>query len=222
MRIHKEGHTIIAVSAVVILILAFVVYGFLGQTEWLQYGLYALLVLFFVWVVYFFRSPGRRIPTDPRAFLSPADGRVVLVQQTHEEEHFGQPMQQVSVFMSPLNVHLNRFPTDGRVVRSQYHPGKYLVAWHPKSSSLNEHNSIVLETPGGIRYMVRQIAGVLARRIVCYCEEGKQMKQGGELGFIRFGSRLDLFVPLEADVTVRPGDKVRGGQSVLAYMPGKS
>lgn len=184
--------------------------------HWLLYAFLVFLLLSLAGVLHFFRSPERKIRPDESAVISPADGKVVVAEEITEEEVFGRPMQQISIFMSPLNVHLNRFPTDGKISRYVYHPGKYLLAWHPKSSLLNERNTIVVETPRGIQYMLRQIAGTLARRIVCYCREGMQVKQGEELGFIKFGSRVDVFLPPDTEVLVKPGDKVRGGITTLA------
>ncbi len=216
MQIHKEGRKIVIFTAIFMMACAGAAIVLFPPSSWQLYLILALLLSFFSGIVYFFRSPARRIKKDREVVYSPADGRVVVVEQTTEKEVFDQPMKQVSVFMWPLNVHLNRFPTDGKVSRYVYHPGKYLVAWHPKSSQLNERNTIVIETPQGIRYMLRQIAGVLARRIICYCREGMEVRQGEELGFIKFGSRVDLFLPADAQILVKPGDRVKGGLSVLA------
>lgn len=172
--------------------------------------------LFFIWILWFFRNPARNITKRGDAFLSPADGKVVVAEKVHESQYFGKDMQQVSVFMSPLNVHLNRYPIDGKVISYQYFPGKYLVAWHPKSSLLNERNAIVMETANGEQLLLSQIAGTVARRIVCYSEAGKKVKQGDELGFIKFGSRVDIYLPVDVELQVKPGDKVRAGLDVLA------
>lgn len=202
--------------AFVALVLAVLSYRLFPPAHWGLYTIYGSLMLMMLWVVWFFRSPDRDLAKKPDAFISPADGKVVMVRDVDEKEVFGCRMRQISIFMSPFNVHLNRIPTDGKISQYRYHPGKYLVAWHPKSSHLNERNTIVVETNSGIIYMVRQIAGVVARRIVCYCYEGKQVKQGDELGFIKFGSRVDLFIPMDAMVHVKTGDKVKGGVSTLA------
>lgn len=216
MIIHREGKRIIYVAAILVLLLATISYRLFPPAHWGLYVIYGSLVLLMLWVIWFFRSPDRDLTKKPDAFISPADGKVLTVRDVDENEVFGRRMRQISIFMSPFNVHLNRIPTDGKISQYRYHPGKYLVAWHPKSSRLNERNTIVVETDGGTRYMVRQIAGVVARRIVCYCHEGKEVKQGDELGFIKFGSRVDLFLPLDARVHVKAGDKVKGGVSTLA------
>jgi phosphatidylserine decarboxylase len=213
MKIHKEGHITIFITAVILVILYAIA---LTWNHWLSYVLFVIPVLLFSFIMYFFRSPYRKIPVNEKVLLSPADGKVLLVEENIEDEFFCRPMQQISIFMSPLNVHLNRFPADARVVYYKYHPGKYLVAWHPKSSKLNERTSIVFETPGGMQFLVRQIAGKIARRIVCYAKEGQDVRQGEELGFIKFGSRLDVFLPPGTRVLVKPGDIVTGGISALA------
>jgi phosphatidylserine decarboxylase len=148
--------------------------------------------------------------------ICPADGKIVIVEEVEEPEYFQGKRLQVSVFMSPLNVHVNRYPTSGKIKFYKYHPGKYLVAWHPKSSTLNERTTVVLEHANGKEVLVRQIAGAVARRIVCYAKEGETVKQNQELGFIKFGSRVDLFLPLDAKVIVRPEQIVKGGQTVIA------
>ncbi len=213
MKIHKEGHVIIFIVSIIYVILFAMAFTI---DHWAGYLIFGVLVILFVAILYFFRSPDRKIPQDLNLLLSPADGKVIRVEENVEDEYFGRPMQHLSIFMSPLNVHLNRYPADGKVVYYRYHPGKFLVAWHPKSSLLNERTSVVLETPGGVQFLVRQIAGVLARRIVCYAREGMDVKQGDELGFIKFGSRLDLFLPPGTELLVKPGDKVTGGITALA------
>jgi phosphatidylserine decarboxylase len=168
-------------------------------------------------VLQFFRSPKRKLVISSRSIVCPADGKVVAIEEVDEPEYFnGEKRLQVSVFMSPLNVHLNRYPISGRIAYSKYHPGEFLVAWHPKSSTENERNTVVVETEFGTSVLIRQIAGFLARRIVWYCHEDDVVKQGEELGFIKFGSRVDLFLPLDAKVKVDLDEKVKGGISVLA------
>ncbi len=216
MKIHKEGHIIIFV-ATVILVICFAVA--LTLSHWQAYLLFAIPLCIFLGILYFFRVPKRTYVLDDQVLFSPADGKVIRVEEAVEDEFFHKPMQHLSIFMSPLNVHLNRYPTSGKVTYYRYHPGKYLVAWHPKSSSLNERTSLVFETNTGMQFLVRQIAGLLARRIVCYGSEGKEVKQCDELGFIKFGSRLDLFLPGELQVLVKPGDHVKGGVSKLAIQP---
>lgn len=173
--------------------------------------------IIFLIVLQFFRSPKRKLVISSRSIVCPADGKVVAIEEVEEPEYFnGEKRIQVSVFMSPLNVHLNRYPISGRIAYSKYHPGKFLVAWHPKSSTENERNTVVIETEFGVSVLIRQIAGFLARRIVWYCHEDDKVKQGDELGFIKFGSRVDLFLPLNAKIKVELDEKVKGGISILA------
>jgi len=215
MKIHKEGHIIVFVSSLVLVI----IYAFtLTVNEWWTYLVFLISLIIFFGILYFFRVPKRKYIADEQALFSPADGKVIRLEEKVEDEYFDKPMKHLSIFMSPLDVHLNRYPSDGKIVYYRYHPGKYLVAWHPKSSKLNERTSIVFETKSGVQFLVRQIAGLLARRIVCYGSEGKDVKQCDELGFIKFGSRLDLFLPPEVNVLVKPGDKVKGGVSKLAVI----
>jgi phosphatidylserine decarboxylase len=178
-----------------------------------------LSVIFFFLVVWFFRDPERPVVPNDALILSPADGKVVVIKETVEQEYFGDTRMQVSIFMSPLNVHLNRFPVSGTVSYFKYHPGRYLVAWHPKSSTLNERSTVVIKDNQGREILVRQIAGAIARRIVPYAVPGKQVVQGGELGFIRFGSRVDLFLPPGTRLNVNVGDKVTGNKTVIGSWP---
>jgi len=166
--------------------------------------------------LWFFRSPLRPVFPDENSILCPADGKIVVIEKTFEKEYFKDERWQVSVFMSPLNVHVNRYPINGLVTYLKYHPGKYLVAWHPKSSELNERASVVIKNSKGQEILVRQIAGAVARRIVTYAKEGLQIRQGEELGFIKFGSRADIFLPLDADIQVTLNQKVKGNVDVIA------
>ncbi len=217
MKIHKEGHIIIFIAVVVMVVLWAAA---LTINHWAAYALFVFPLMVFVWILYFFRDPKRDITGKEEVLLSPADGKVIQVAESVEDEFFGRPMQHISIFMSPFNVHLNRYPANGKVIYFRYHPGKYLVAWHPKSSVLNERTSLVFETAHGVQFLVRQIAGKVARRIVCYADEGREVKQGDELGFIKFGSRLDIFVPPGTPLLVKPGDKVKAGISGLADLSG--
>ena len=215
MKIHKEGHVIVFIATLILVM----IYAFaLAFNEWWAYLVFFISLMIFLGILYFFRVPKRKYIADDQALFSPADGKVIRLEEKVEDEYFDIPMQHLSIFMSPLDVHLNRYPSDGKIIYYRYHPGKYLVAWHPKSSKLNERTSIVFETKSGVQFLVRQIAGLLARRIVCYGSEGKDVKQCDELGFIKFGSRLDLFLPPEVNVLVKPGDKVKGGVSKLAVI----
>lgn len=217
MRIHKEGYLIILI-AFISLGIVFPLTGLISLPAWLHYVIWGLLVLMFIWVVRFFRSPGRTIVPDESLMLSPADGKVVAIEEVDEPEFFQGKRRQISVFMSPNNVHVNWAPLSGSVCYMKYHPGKYLVAWHPKSSTENERTTIVIENARGTKVLVRQIAGAMARRIVCYAREGNNVRQGDEIGFIRFGSRVDVFLPLEAEVKVSLNQQVRGKLTVLAEL----
>lgn len=216
MTIHKEGYRIIVVSMFVLaLLLVIVRLAFPEHTIWHSL-IYLASFLIMIWIISFFRSPVRRIVKDPTSLLSPADGRIVVVEECLEKEYFQQPMMQVSIFMSPFNIHLNRYPADVGVNYVHHHPGKYLFAWHPKSSELNERTSQVLALKDGQQFMLRQVAGAFARRIVCYSRLKQTAKQGEELGFIKFGSRVDLYLPLHWRVNVKIGDKVKGGLTCIA------
>ena len=215
MTIHKEGYTSIAVVVLVIFVANALVHYFAPDNTLLVWPTYALSAFLLIAVLQFFRNPRRRIVTDERVILCPADGKVVVIEETEESEYFHDRRLQVSIFMSPVNVHINRNPISGKVTFFRYHAGKYLVAWHPKSSTLNERTSIAVQTATGEEVLFRQIAGAMARRIVWYVEEGSAVTQGEEFGFIKFGSRVDVFLPLDAKVAVKIGDKVSGGLTVL-------
>lgn len=216
MTIHKEGYKSIAIAVLlfsVINILSFYFLSFsLPLLSWLLFAVTALLLGL---VISFFRIPKRNHTRDEHAIIAPADGKVVVVEEVQADEYFTDRRIQVSIFMSPLNVHVNRNPVSGEVAYSQYHPGKYLVAWHPKSSTENERHSVVYRT-GGKEILVKQIAGALAKRICNYLQPGMQVKQGEEMGFIKFGSRVDMLLPLDAKVRVNIGDKPQGGVTVIA------
>lgn len=190
---------------------------FFPNLNWLHFVVGIGGTIIFLIFLQFFRSPKRELVISTRSIVCPADGKVVAIEEVEEPEYFnGEKRMQVSVFMSPLNVHLNRYPISGRVAYSKYHPGEFLVAWHPKSSTENERNTVVIETEFGVSVLIRQIAGFVARRIVWYCHTDDEVKQGDELGFIKFGSRVDLFLPLNAQIKVELDEKVKGGISVLA------
>ena len=172
----------------------------------------------FILVVQFFRIPNRLLTLDEKQIIAPADGTVVVIEETEEGEYFKDKRRQVSIFMSPLNVHVNRNPLSGVVSYFRYYPGKYLVAWHPKSSTDNERTTVVIQQPNGVEVLMRQIAGALARRIVWYVKEGEAVKQTDEMGFIKFGSRVDLYLPLDAKINVKMGEKTKGGVTVVAEL----
>jgi phosphatidylserine decarboxylase len=215
MRIHKEGIIIILISFLVISSFNLLIYWVVRNT-WLQSLLIIASVVFLLLVVWFFRNPDRSVIPDDSLVLSAADGKVVVIEEVLEKEYFKDNRIQVSIFMSPLNVHANRYPISGIVSYYKYHPGKYLVAWHPKSSELNERSTVVIKNSQGKMILVRQIAGAVARRIVSYTYEGKQVIQGDELGFIKFGSRVDMFFPVGTKIDVKIGDIVTGNRTVIA------
>jgi phosphatidylserine decarboxylase len=213
--IHREGYRIILTTVLLLAAVNILCALFLG-TGMYFYILNTASVLLIVFILRFFRNPKRKPYDDPRTAFAPADGKVVVVEETTEQEYFGDPSIQVSIFMSVWNVHINWYPVAGRIVLARYHPGKYLVARHPKSSTLNEHFTCVIRTAGGMDLLVRQIAGAVARRIISYPVEGKDVLHGEELGFIRFGSRVDIFFPPGTEILVKPGQRVRGLQTPVA------
>lgn len=216
MRIHKEGTATIAITTlVVVLINLGVSYFFPLSDSWIQSGVAVVTLFFLLFMISFFRIPSRAHTIQENAIVAPADGEVVVIEEVQADEYFTDRRIQVSIFMSPLNVHVNRNPVSGEVVYSQYHPGKYLVAWHPKSSTENERHSVVYRT-NGKEILVKQIAGALAKRIVNYLQPGQQVKQTEEMGFIKLGSRVDLLLPLDAKINVKIGDKPQGGVTVIA------
>lgn len=215
MKIHREGNLIIPVSALFIGLLYALLYWLIPFT-FIQIALAGSALIFWILIIRFFRDPDVEIKPDERTILAPADGTVVVIEKAIEDEYLMDQRIQISIFMSPLNVHVNRSPVRGKISYFKYHPGKFLVAWHPKSSSENERTSIGLEMANGAKILVRQIAGAVARRIAFYAKEGDQVAQGEKFGFIRFGSRVDLFLPTDAEVLTRIGDITKGGETVLA------
>ncbi len=218
MTIHKEGYSSIAICILFIFVLnAFIQFFFPDYTV-VRWIFYILSFALFVIILQFFRSPKITISKDERYVLCPADGKVVVIEETEEPEFLKDKRIQLSVFMSPINVHINRNPISGVVKYFKYHPGKYLVAWHPKSSTENERTTVVTENSAGVQILFRQIAGALARRIVWYVKEGDVVEQGDQFGFIKFGSRVDLFLPLGTRINVNIGDVVKGGHTILAEL----
>ena len=215
MKIHKEGHKILISFTSILLVLNFLIYWYLP--EYLATSSIVSFVLFLL-VLQFFRNPHREIMVaDDNLVYAPADGKIVVIEEAHEGEYFDDKRLQVSIFMSPTNVHVNRNPVSGTVNYFRYHPGKYLVAWHPKSSSENERTTLVIDN-GEDEVLLRQIAGAVAKRIVHYVSEGDQVHQGKDFGFIKFGSRVDLFLPLDAKIEVAMGQKVKGNKTVIARL----
>ena len=212
---HKEGQKII-ITTFFIVVAAILAAEFYMQLEWARYAIQMTALIFLILILQFFRNPKRPVNPNFNEILAPVDGKVVVIEEVDEPEYFKERRRQVSIFMSPVNVHVTRYPASGTVTYSKYHPGKYLVAWHPKSSTENERTTVVLHTPkfGEIGY--RQIAGALARRIVNYAEEGEQVTQGQDAGFIKFGSRVDLLLPLNCNITVKLNQKVVGAKTCIA------
>ena len=218
MTIHKEGYTSLALCILLIAIINALAHYYLPDLIWLSYFLYAFSFILFIIILQFFRSPSFKISQHIDHIICPADGKVVVVEETEESEYLKDRRIQISIFMSPINVHVNRYPLSGVVKFFKYHPGKFLVAWHPKSSTENERTTVVVENKAGVPVLFRQIAGALARRIVCYSKEGESVEQGSQFGFIKFGSRVDVFLPLGTEVKVELNQVVKGGRTVLAEL----
>jgi phosphatidylserine decarboxylase len=215
MSIHREGYRYIIVASVLWAIIWWVSYTFLlPDLSWLFWLIQVPCFLLWFWVIWFFRIPARDYTYNDSKYVAPADGKVVVIEETFEPEYFKDKRLQVSIFMSPLNVHVNRTPITGIIKYMKYHPGKYLVAWHPKSSTENERTTVVVGN-NRTEILMRQIAGALARRICYYVKENQPMKQNEEFGFIRFGSRVDIYFPLGTKIDVKIGDMVQGGVTVL-------
>ena len=217
---HKEGHKIILIT-LFLCIAASIAVDTWVSLPWLRWTLLIGILILLVLILQFFRNPKRNFGFDEGQVLSPVDGKVVVIEEVHEPEYFKDKRLQISVFMSPLNVHVTRYPLGGAVTYSKYHPGKYLVAWHPKSSEENERTTVVVKTKEFGEVLHRQIAGAMARRIVNYAEEGQEVTQASDSGFIKFGSRVDVFLPLGTHIDVSLDEKVKGGITVLASNHGK-
>lgn len=218
MTIHREGYTIIGITLAVLAVINFVVYYFFQNNTAVLILSGFISLIFLYLILQFFRHPARNQTMGETLVIAPCDGKVVVIEETIENEYYKDKRRQVSIFMSPLNVHINWYPISGKVKYLRYHEGKYLVAWHPKASTENERTTIVIEKEARYSVLTRQIAGALAKRIVYYPHEGDMVKQGAELGFIKFGSRVDLFLPLEAQVKVKIGQKTTGGVTVVAEL----
>ncbi len=224
MYIHKKGYGVIAtvftVMALIVIVTIMLLNAFLENTHWtILAGLIIIGVIVVVWSISFFRVPTKRkITHEENAVVSSADGEIVAIEEVEEKEYFHDKRIQVSVFMSAYDVHVNWFPMNGVVSYVKYHPGKKLFAINPKSSELNERNSVVVKDEKGREVLFRQVAGVMARRIVCNIKEGDKAEVGKEFGMIKFGSRVDFFLPCDADIQVELGDDITGQVSVLAYL----
>ncbi len=214
---HKEGFTIIIVSFLITTLVAVSAEYFIGQ-YWIKKGLQVIALALLILILQFFRNPKRVTEKNDQHIVSPVDGKVVVIEKVYEKEYFKDERLQVSIFMSPLNVHVTRYALGGEVTFSKYHPGKYLVAWHPKSSELNERTTVVVKNPVFGEVLYRQIAGALARRIVNYATVGDQVEQGTDAGFIKFGSRVDVFLPVDTPIDVVLNQTVRGGEDVIAHL----
>ena len=214
---HKEGQTIILISFALVSLVVVLAHFYI-ELPWLKTSLQVLSIIVLVLILQFFRNPKRVANKDFNDILAPVDGKVVIIEEVEETEYFKDRRIQVSIFMSPINVHVTRYPASGVVKYSKYHPGKYLVAWHPKSSEKNERTTIVVHTPKFGDILYRQIAGAVARRIVNYAEVGEKVQQGDDAGFIKFGSRVDLLLPLNCAITVKLNQKVVGAKTCIATL----
>ncbi len=216
--IHKEGRSFLVLLLALLLVLNIAIDRFLSLPDWLGFSIIGVSAILFLFFLQFFRNPSRKITKGDDLVIAPADGKVVVIENTKEEEFLNSERIQVSIFMSPLNVHVNRSPVDATIKYYRYHKGKYLVAWHPKSSTENERTTVVFEKENGIQILCRQIAGAAARRIKCYVKEGESRIQGEEFGFIKFGSRVDVFLPIGTDVLVGLNENTKGGVTPIARL----
>jgi len=212
---HKEGQKIIVITFLIVSTIVLTSQYYI-DIPWLRWVLQLTGIVILILILQFFRNPKRPVKLDFDELLAPVDGKVVVIEEVEETEYFKDKRKQVSIFMSPINVHVTRYPASGTVTYSKYHPGKYLVAWHPKSSTDNERTTVVIKTPKFGEILYRQVAGALARRIVNYAEEGQNVQQGEDAGFIKFGSRVDLFLPLDCAIAVKLNQKVIGAKTCVA------
>jgi phosphatidylserine decarboxylase len=215
IRFHREGYTIIFITLSIVMAGILLADNYV-ENLWVSKTIQIVLLVLLILILQFFRNPKRDTPLNEDAIIAPVDGKVVVIEEVEEPEYFKDKRLQVSIFMSPINVHVTRYALGGTVSYSKYHPGKYLVAWHPKSSTENERTTVVVKNKSFGEVLYRQIAGALAKRIVNYAKEGDEVIQGSDAGFIKFGSRVDLFLPLNTNVKVNIGDAVKGGVQVLA------
>jgi phosphatidylserine decarboxylase len=218
MTLHKEGKATILISLFGTVTIYLILIFLLPESDLVHLLWLIASALIMVIVLQFFRKPTRTTVQNPKHIIAPADGKVVVIEEVVETEYFKGPRRQISIFMSPLNVHINFFPLSGVVSYCKYHAGKYLVAWHPKSSTENERSTVVVKHENGTEILFRQIAGAMARRIVTYAKEGQKAEQGSEFGFIKFGSRVDIFLPLDAKILCKLNDKPVGGETVIAEL----
>lgn len=218
MSIHREGRTLLFWLLLILVAVNFGLNKWIPEQETVLNVILLISIVFYLLILQFFRNPYIQLPNEEKLVFAPADGKVVVIEETTETEYLNDRRKQVSIFMSPINVHVNRSPIAGVVEFFKYHPGKYLVAWHPKSSTENERTTMVLTHKSGVKILVRQIAGALARRIKWYVKEGTPLAQGGEFGFIKFGSRVDVYLPLDAEILVSLEEKTKGGRTPIARL----
>jgi phosphatidylserine decarboxylase len=218
MSIHREGRTLLFWLLLILVAVNFGLNRWIPEQETILNVILLVSIVLYLLILQFFRNPFIQLPNEEKLVFAPADGKVVVIEETTETEYLNDRRKQVSIFMSPINVHVNRSPVAGIVEFFKYHPGKYLVAWHPKSSTENERTTMVISHKSGVKILVRQIAGALARRIKWYVKEGTPLAQGGEFGFIKFGSRVDVYLPLDAEVLVSLDEKTKGGRTPIARL----
>ena len=216
ISIHKEGYKILCFGFIFLLLLNIAVWMVSNEVGLVRWSFIIGSSILYIFLLFFFRLPTRNLESDPGIIYAPADGKVVVIEETMVDEYFKDFRLQVSIFMSPFNMHSNRYPVSGRIKYVCYHPGHNMVAWHPKSSELNERSTIVIETDDGKEIMIRQIAGAVARRIVTYSKENQEVHQGGELGFIKFGSRVDIFLPLGTEIEIPILQQVKANKTIIA------
>ncbi len=216
MSIHKEGYKILGFGFLILIAFNVAVNIIWHNYDLLKWAFIIGSLMLYIFLLFFFRLPARHLEADPGLIYAPADGKVVVIEETLEREYFNDMRLQVSIFMSPFNMHSNRYPVSGNIKYVAYHPGHYMVAWHPKSSELNERSTIVIEAKDGIEILVRQIAGAVARRIVTYAKKDLAIHQGDELGFIKFGSRVDIFLPLGTEVEIPILQQVKANKTIIA------
>jgi phosphatidylserine decarboxylase len=216
MSIHREGYKILIFGFILLILFNVLLWILLPGNLLLRWIAVLFSLIMYTFLLFFFRLPVRRLEPDPGLVYAPADGKVVVIEETQEKEYFKDLRLQVSIFMSPLNMHSNRYPVSGKVKYVEYHPGNYMVAWHPKSSELNERSTIVIETDTGKEVLIRQVAGAVARRIVTYARKSDNVRQGDELGFIKFGSRVDIFLPVGTEIEIPVLQQVKANKSIIA------
>ncbi|CAL67653.1 phosphatidylserine decarboxylase family protein [Christiangramia forsetii] len=212
---HKEGYKIMTITAIILIAINIISYSLIN-VYWIKFAVLLTSILFFFLIIQFFRNPKRTTSLNNEHIIAPVDGKVVVIEEVYEKEYFKDKRLQISIFMSPINVHVTRHPVGGKVTFSKYHPGKFLVAWHPKSSEENERTTVVVKNEAIGEILYRQIAGAMAKRIVNYAEVDTEVVQGSDSGFIKFGSRVDVFVPIGTKVNVEINQKVKGGISIIA------